>query len=82
MGNESSTMVDDNTHPTTLKSRDLKSVAKYILEKDVRKIVVCVSDSLLFLADSMLTIPRPAQASAHLLEFRTSDPQTQAYTRI
>lgn len=40
MGNESSVMVDDSTPPSTLKHRNLESVAKYILEKDVRKIVV------------------------------------------
>lgn len=43
MGNEASTPIDDSVSPTTLKSRTLESVAKYILEKDIRKIVVLVS---------------------------------------
>ncbi|KAL1976380.1 hypothetical protein VTN31DRAFT_2662 [Thermomyces dupontii] len=40
MGNEVSTLVDENTPPTVLERRDLPSVAKYILEKDIRRIVV------------------------------------------
>lgn len=43
MGNEVSTLVDENTPPTVLERRDLPSVAKYILEKDIRRIVVMVS---------------------------------------
>ena len=43
MGNESSSMVDESTPPTTLKKRDVASVAKYIFEKDVQRIVVLVS---------------------------------------
>lgn len=42
MGNESSSLVDDNTSPATLERRDLPSLAKYILEKDVKRIVVMV----------------------------------------
>ncbi|EED23562.1 SIR2 family histone deacetylase, putative [Talaromyces stipitatus ATCC 10500] len=40
MGNEASTPIDGSVPPATLRSRDLDSVAKYILEKDVRRIVV------------------------------------------
>ncbi|KAL1961840.1 hypothetical protein VTN77DRAFT_1009 [Rasamsonia byssochlamydoides] len=42
MGNESSTPVDENTPPRVLERRDVESLAKYILEKDVRKIVVMI----------------------------------------
>lgn len=47
MGNEASTPIDDSVPPTTLKTRTLESVARYILEKDVRKIVVLVSGKIL-----------------------------------
>lgn len=43
MGNEASTLVDEDTPPTVLERRDLPSVAKYIKEKSTRKIVVMVS---------------------------------------
>ncbi|KAA8649986.1 hypothetical protein EYZ11_007264 [Aspergillus tanneri] len=42
MGNESSTLIDDATPPSALEARTLEAVAKYIREKDVRRIVVMV----------------------------------------
>ncbi|KAL4896274.1 DHS-like NAD/FAD-binding domain-containing protein [Aspergillus ambiguus] len=42
MGNEPSTVVDENTPPSVLESRSIEAVAKYIREKNVRKIVVMV----------------------------------------
>jgi hypothetical protein len=42
MGNEASSLVDDSTSPASLERRDLPSLAKYILAKDARKIVVMV----------------------------------------
>lgn len=42
MGNEASTLVDENTPPQTLEARNIESVAKYIREKNVRHIVVMV----------------------------------------
>ncbi|KAL4874158.1 hypothetical protein BDV12DRAFT_159209 [Aspergillus spectabilis] len=42
MGNESSTVVDENTSPSVLEARTVDAVAKYIKEKDVRRIVVMV----------------------------------------
>jgi hypothetical protein len=57
MGNEASTPIDDSVPPTTLKSRTLDSVAKYILEKDVRKIVVLVSEKTLKKEEIMLSWP-------------------------
>lgn len=58
MGNEASTPIDDSVLPATLKSRSLESVAKYILEKDVRKIVVLVSSHRLEMGERiMLTYP-------------------------
>lgn len=42
MGNESSIVVDEETPPQTLEGRNIEAVAKYILEKDVRRIVVMV----------------------------------------
>lgn len=42
MGNEVSTPVDENTPPRVLERRDVESLAKYILERDVRRIVVMV----------------------------------------
>lgn len=40
MGQEESTLVDDNIDPFTLKSRDLSSVASYILSPKCKRIVV------------------------------------------
>ncbi|KAH8704746.1 putative SIR2 family histone deacetylase [Talaromyces proteolyticus] len=40
MGNEASTLIDESTPPSTLKRRDLESVANHILKKNVRRIVV------------------------------------------
>jgi hypothetical protein len=42
MGNEPSTVVDENTPPSVLESRSIEAVAKYIKEKNVRNIVVMV----------------------------------------
>ncbi|PYH47746.1 SIR2 family NAD-dependent protein deacylase [Aspergillus saccharolyticus JOP 1030-1] len=43
MGNESSSnVVDEKTHPSVLEKRTIEAVAKYVLEKDVRRIVVMV----------------------------------------
>ena len=42
MGNESSTLIDDATPPSVLEARTLEALAKYIKEKDVRRIVVMV----------------------------------------
>ncbi|RAL07588.1 SIR2 family NAD-dependent protein deacylase [Aspergillus homomorphus CBS 101889] len=42
MGNESSTVVDEETIPSVLEKRTIEAVANYILEKDVRRIVVMV----------------------------------------
>ncbi|KAL2787290.1 DHS-like NAD/FAD-binding domain-containing protein [Aspergillus keveii] len=42
MGNESSTLVDENTHPSVLEARTVDAVAKYVKEKHVRRIVVMV----------------------------------------
>ena len=43
MGNEESTMVDEATPPHILERRSIESVAKYIKEKNVKRIVVMVS---------------------------------------
>lgn len=43
MGNESSALVDEGTSPETLETRSIESVAKYIKEKTIRRIVVMVS---------------------------------------
>ena len=43
MGNESSTPVDESVPPTTLYARNLDGVARYIKERDVKRIVVMVS---------------------------------------
>ncbi|KAK2762835.1 Sir2 histone deacetylase Hst2 [Arachnomyces sp. PD_36] len=40
MGNESSALMDENTPPKTLESRSIESVAKYIKENSIRRIVV------------------------------------------
>ncbi len=45
MGNESSTPVDEAVPPTTLYARNIDAVAKYIKERDVKRIVVMVSQS-------------------------------------
>jgi len=42
MGNESSTPVDEKTPPKVLEARNIESVAKYIEENNVRRIVVMV----------------------------------------
>lgn len=43
MGNEESReVVDDSEPPQTLESRTIESVAKYITEKNIRRIVVMV----------------------------------------
>jgi NAD-dependent histone deacetylase SIR2 len=42
MGNETSTVVDEKTSPSVLEARNIEAVAKYIKEKDVRRIVVMV----------------------------------------
>ncbi|RHZ71151.1 hypothetical protein CDV55_107486 [Aspergillus turcosus] len=42
MGNETSTVVDEETLPSVLEARNIEAVAKYIKEKDVRRIVVMV----------------------------------------
>ncbi|KAI9926650.1 hypothetical protein ASPWEDRAFT_724733 [Aspergillus wentii DTO 134E9] len=42
MGNEPSTMVDEKTPPSVLEARNMESVAKYIKDKNVRRIVVMV----------------------------------------
>lgn len=42
MGNESSTPVDESVAPVTLYARTLEAVAEYIVDKDVRRIVVMV----------------------------------------
>lgn len=46
MGNESSSPVDEATPPTKLYARNIEAVARYIEERDVKKIVVMVSDGL------------------------------------
>lgn len=81
MGNEASTPIDDSVSPTTLRSRTLESVAKYILEKDARKIVVLVSRHKLE-ERRHANLARPVQALARLPEFQTSDPQKQDYIQI
>lgn len=43
MGNESSTSVDESVPSTTLYARNLDAVARYIKERDVKRIVVMVS---------------------------------------
>lgn len=42
MGNESSTLVDENTSPSVLEARNIDAVAKYVKEKQVRRVVVMV----------------------------------------
>jgi NAD+-dependent protein deacetylase SIR2 len=46
MGNEESSMVDDSTRPSVLKGRNMEAVAKYIKERDVKRIVVMVGLTL------------------------------------
>jgi hypothetical protein len=43
MGNESSTPVDESTPPTTLYARNIDAVAKYVQDRQVRRVVVMVS---------------------------------------
>lgn len=42
MGNEESVMVDDSTSPSVLEARSIEAVAKYIKERNVKRIVVMV----------------------------------------
>lgn len=42
MGNEESTVVDDSTAPSVLEARKIDAVAKYIKQRNVRRIVVMV----------------------------------------
>lgn len=42
MGNEESSVVDDSTAPSVLEARNIEGVAKYIKQRDVRRIVVMV----------------------------------------
>ncbi|KAL4927405.1 SIR2 family NAD-dependent protein deacylase [Aspergillus undulatus] len=42
MGNESSTIVDENTPPSVLEARTVEALAKYVKEKPVRRVVVMV----------------------------------------
>ncbi len=42
MGNESSTVVDENTPPSVLEARTVEAVAKYVKERQVRRVVVMV----------------------------------------
>ena len=42
MGNESSSLVDENTSPSVLEARNIDAVAKYVKEKQVRRVVVMV----------------------------------------
>ena len=46
MGQESSTLVDENTPTQTLKDRSLGSIAKLIKDGRIRKIVVMASPAL------------------------------------
>ena len=46
MGNEESSMVDDSTHPSVLEGRNIEAVAKYIKEREVKRIVVMVGLTL------------------------------------
>jgi NAD+-dependent protein deacetylase SIR2 len=43
MGNESSTPVDESVPPTSLYARNIDAVAKYIQDRDCKRIVVMVS---------------------------------------
>lgn len=43
MGNESSTPVDESVPPTTLSARTIEGVAKYIQDRDVKRIAVMAS---------------------------------------
>lgn len=52
MGNEESSMIDQKTPPRVLENRSIEAVAKYILENDVRRIVVMVC--LFYLAPHVL----------------------------
>ena len=47
MGNEESTMVKEGTPTQTLQNRSIEAVARYIKEKDVKRIVVMVSLAVL-----------------------------------
>lgn len=70
MGNESSTLVADDVAPQTLESRTLEGVAKYIKEKNVRRIVVMVREN----SNSVMKLTfsnRQARGSVHLLGFQT-----------
>lgn len=42
MGNEESSMVDDSTRPSVLDARNIDAVAKYIKQRNVKRIVVMV----------------------------------------
>ncbi|EPS28647.1 hypothetical protein PDE_03593 [Penicillium oxalicum 114-2] len=42
MGNEESAMADGSTHPSVLEARNIEGVAKYITERNVKRIVVMV----------------------------------------
>ena len=46
MGQDSSTLVDDNTPPETLQARNVDAVAKYINNGRKKRIVVMVVNSL------------------------------------
>jgi hypothetical protein len=93
MGNESSTIIDEDTPPQTLEHRNLESIAKYILEKNVRRIVVMVRTfSLNYLhapsqrvyssrepVKKTNSFLRLVQASARQQEFQILDRLKQAY---
>lgn len=46
MGNEESSMVDDSTRPSVLEARNMEAVAKYIKEREVKRIVVMVCSTV------------------------------------
>ena len=46
MGNEQSALVDSDTPPETLEERSVDAIAKYIKEKNARRIIVLVSSWL------------------------------------
>ena len=80
MGNESSTPVDESVLPNTLYARNIDAVAKYMKDRDVKRIVVMVSHSS-YLGSSLIPY-RLVLASVHQQEFQISDLRTPVCTPI
>jgi hypothetical protein len=80
MGNEESSVVDQDTPPQTLQARSLEALAQYIKDGRAQKIVVMVLTLSMQLPKRPLTAGRQAQESALRPASQTSAPQRQDCT--